>query len=59
MTTPKKGGEKPSNKGPRTVARDAVSGRFVTSKEAQRRPRTTVVETVKAKPASRGLRKTK
>lgn len=32
------------------VGRDAKSGQFVPVKEAQRRPATTVVETIKPKP---------
>lgn len=32
------------------IGRDAKSGQFVTVKEAQRRPATTVVETIKPKP---------
>lgn len=31
----------------RKIARDARDGRFITQKEAKRRPSTTVVETVK------------
>ena len=33
----------------RKVARDAGTGRFITRKEAARRPKTTVVETIKRK----------
>jgi len=42
-------------KGVRTIkiARDAETGQFIPMKEAQRGPRTTVVETVKV-PARRG-----
>ena len=29
------------------IGRDAVSGKFIPVKEAQRRPKTTVVETIK------------
>jgi len=31
------------------IGRDAKTGRFITVKEAQRRPKTTVVETVKSR----------
>lgn len=34
--------------GKRKVAKSAITGRFVTMKHAQRSPRTTVVQTVKA-----------
>jgi hypothetical protein len=43
------------NRGIKTIriARDAETGQFIPMKEAQRRPRTTVVETVKV-PARKG-----
>lgn len=44
---------KPRSSSPTTsfqVGRDAKSGQFVPVREAQRRPGTTVVETVKQKP---------
>jgi len=34
----------------RKIGRDAITGKYIPVKEAQRRPRTTVVETVKTKP---------
>ncbi len=34
----------------RKIGRDARTGRYIPVKEAQRRPATTVVETVKPKP---------
>lgn len=33
----------------RKIGRDAKTGRFIPVKEAQRRPKTTVVETIKKK----------
>ncbi len=33
----------------RKIGRDAKTGRFIPVKEAQRRPKTTVVETIKRK----------
>ncbi len=35
------------------VGRDARTGEFITVKEAQRRPSTTVVETIKRSPSSK------
>ncbi len=34
---------------PRKIGRDAKTGEFIPVKEAQRRPKTTVVETIKPK----------
>jgi hypothetical protein len=36
--------------GTRKIGRDAKTGEFIPVKEAQRRPSTTVVETIKTKP---------
>ena len=41
---------KTGNSGGFKVGRDAKSGHFIPVKEAQRRPATTVVETIKPKP---------
>ena len=38
----------------RKIGRSAKTGKFMPVKEAQRRPTTTVVETIKAKPKSKG-----
>lgn len=35
----------------RKIGREADSGKFIPVKEAQKRPKTTVVETIKTKPA--------
>jgi len=35
---------------PRKIGRDAGTGQFIPVKTAERRPRTTVVETIKPKP---------
>ena len=37
----------------RKIGRDARTGRYIPVKEAQRRPATTVVETVKPKPTKK------
>lgn len=36
-----------AGKAPQKVGRDAGTGKFIPVKEAERRPRTTVVETIK------------
>jgi hypothetical protein len=45
MSKLKKGGS-----GSRKAGRDAKSGQFVSLKEARRRPATTIIETIKARP---------
>ncbi|WP_332445474.1 hypothetical protein [Dehalococcoides mccartyi] len=36
-----------SNKGPQKIGRDARTGQFIKVKEAEKRPSTTIVETIK------------
>ncbi|AHB13815.1 hypothetical protein [Dehalococcoides mccartyi] len=38
-----------NNKGPQKIGRDARTGHFITVKEAEKRPSTTTVETIKKK----------
>jgi len=35
--------------GERKIARDAITGQFIPMREAKRRPKTTVIETIKRK----------
>lgn len=43
--------------GTRKIGRDAKTGEFIPVKEAQRRPTTTVVETIKTKPTPKPTKK--
>ena len=40
--------------GTRKIGRDARTGEFITVKEAERRPNSTVVETIKMPPKKKG-----
>lgn len=40
--------------GTRKIGRDAKTGEFIPVKEAQRRPNTTVIETIKTPPKKKG-----
>lgn len=40
--------------GTRKIGRDAKTGEFIPVKEAQRRPATTVIETIKTPPKKKG-----
>jgi hypothetical protein len=40
--------------GTRKIGRDAKTGEFIPVKEAQRRPTTTVIETIKTPPKKKG-----
>lgn len=40
--------------GTRRIGRDAKTGEFIPVKEAERRPNTTVIETIKTPPKTKG-----
>lgn len=52
----KRGSGHPAKGASRKIGRDAKTGEFIPVKEAQRRPNTTVVETIKGKPKPKGRR---